>query len=235
MLAEARKAVAPIGRPIIHRLHTLPRPHELANLAGYRRRARAHWRLRQDGYTMLLSSVARNLQELAETAEANEVPGALVDCGVWNGGSTMLLSSAAPSRQVWAFDSFEGLPEPVEADGARSQLHVGDCLGSEEMLRSGFERMGHQDRLHVVKGWFEDTFSKTLDEVGQVAVLHVDSDWYEPVKLTLESFYPQISPGGFVAIDDYRVWPGTKKAVDEFRETNHIDAPLERSHFWRKP
>src|SRR3954447_14721993 len=106
MLAEARNAVAPIGRPIIHRMHALPRPHELAHLGDYKRRARAHWQLRQEGYTMLLSSVARNLQEQAERVEGNEVPGALVDCGVWNGGSTMLLSSAAPTREIWAFDSF---------------------------------------------------------------------------------------------------------------------------------
>jgi O-methyltransferase len=234
MLAEARKAIAPIGRPIVHRIHALPRPREFAHAGDYVRRTRAHWRLRREGYTMLLSSRARNLLELAERVEAAGIPGALVDCGVWNGGSTMMLSSAAPSRQVWAFDSFEGVPEPAEVDGARSQLHAGDWQGSEEKLRGGFERMGHDDRLRIVKGWFEDTFPQVVDEVGPVALLHVDSDWYEPVKLTLETFYPLISKGGFVAIDDYRFWPGTKKAVDEFRATHNIDTPLERSHFWGK-
>jgi hypothetical protein len=234
LLAEVRKAIGPLGNPIIHRIHALPRPREIPHASDYARRVKAHWRLRQEGYTMILSSRARNLLELAEKVEANGIPGAIVDTGVWNGGSTMLMSMAAPSRQVWAFDSFEGLPEPVEADGARSKLHVGDCLGSEDMLRNGFEDLGHVDRLHVVKGWFEDTFPTVAEEIGPVALLHVDSDWYEPVKLTLETFYPQISDGGFVAVDDYRFWPGTRKAVDEFRGGQGISTPLERSHFWTK-
>src|ERR1700694_3979891 len=63
-------------------------------------------RVRQRGYTMLGCRRGRALFRLAREVERQNVPGALVDCGVWNGGSTALLSAGAPTRDVYAFDSF---------------------------------------------------------------------------------------------------------------------------------
>lgn len=194
-----------------------------------------HWRLRKRNFTMLGSRYGRNLSMLAETVEAEGVPGTLVDCGVWNGGSTMLLAMGAPSRDVWAFDSFEGLPSPGENDGERSTLHEGDCVGSEQVLKEGFREIGAEARLHVVKGWFDETLAASRDRIGSIAVLHVDADWYDPITLALETLYPLISPGGFVAVDDYRVWPGARRAVDEFRLNHQIQASLRAFHYWRKP
>ena len=72
-----------------------------------------------------------------------------------------------------------------------------------------------------------------------MAVLHCDGDWYDSVLLTLETFYPKVSPGGFVVIDDYGHWVGAREATDEFRRRLEIDAPLHRvdytGRFWRKP
>jgi O-methyltransferase len=180
----------------------------------------------------------RTLYRLARHIERRRVSGALVDCGVWNGGSTVLMSTGAPSREAWAFDSFEGLPEPSPMDGHESLEWAGECLGSEEKVREAFMRFADPGRLHVVQGWFEETFELSAPLVGRVALLHADGDWYESVALTLATFYEYINAGGYVVIDDYGHWEGAQRATDEFREVNGISAPLVRVDYtgvyWRK-
>jgi O-methyltransferase len=216
-----------------------PRRADLRRPARYGEGARLQRRLMREGYTMTSSRRGRTLHRLAATAAEDGVPGALVDCGVWNGGSTVLLSRGAPERDAWAFDSFEGLPEPGDLDGAASHDHVGDCLGSEERLREAFRLFADPSRLIVRKGWFQATFPSAAEEIDAVAVLHCDGDWYDSVMLTLETFYPKVSSGGFVVIDDYGHWVGAREATDEFRSRNGIGAPLRRvdytGRYWRKP
>lgn len=217
----------------------LPTAFEAKRPIRYARSLRLWFRVRQSGYTMLGCRRGRYLFELADEAVRRGVPGALVDCGVWNGGSTALLSAGAPERDVWAFDSFEGLPEPgdAELDGTDAARFVGDCFGAEENLQAVVAQHGSPERLHVRKGWFEDTLAPESRAVGPIAVLHADGDWYESIKVTLEAFYDQISIGGFVAIDDYFVWAGARKATDEFRAARGIRAPLlkrEAGVYWCK-
>jgi O-methyltransferase len=197
------------------------------------------WReIRQRGYTMLGCRRGRTLYRLAREADRQSITGALVDCGVWNGGSTALLSAGAPSREVYAFDSFEGLPPSDEQlDGEHSVDREGWCLGVQDNVRDALRRFGSPERLHIVKGWFEDTFPVEVESIGPIAVLHADGDWYASVRLTLETFYDRISPGGFVAVDDYGVWSGARQAVDEFRESRAIAEHLvrvEAAAYWRK-
>jgi O-methyltransferase len=196
-------------------------------------------RVRQRGYTMLGCRRGRTLYRLAREIDRRSIPGALVDCGVWNGGSTALLSAGAPTREVYAFDSFDGLPpSDAQVDGEHTVDRAGWCLGVEDNVRDALQRFGSPQRLHIVKGWFEDTFPREVDSVGPIAVLHADGDWYASVRLTLETFYDRISPGGFVAVDDYGVWSGARKAVDEFRSARSIEEPLtavEAAAYWRKP
>lgn len=218
----------------------LPRRHELRRPTQYLDGLRAHHRLLREGYTMISSRRGRALTRLARDLDPRGIPGAIVDCGVWNGGSTILLSRAAPQREIWAFDSFEGLPEAdLELDGREAKDWTGECLGAEDKLRAGFSRYANPERLHVVKGWFEDTFRHAVEDVGTVALLHADGDWYDSVKLTLETFYDRIAPGGLVVLDDYGHWIGAQRATDEFRRERGITAPLVRidyaGRYWRKP
>lgn len=216
-----------------------PRPAELADLREWARGAQLHRTLLREGYTMTSSRRGRLLHRLAAEADRTGVAGALVDCGVWNGGSTILLSDGSPLREVWAFDSFEGLPAPVEADGPGSAAWTGECLGAEDMLRAGFAKYASPERLHVVKGWFEDTLAQHADEIGPIAVLHADGDWYESVLLTLQALYPKVQSGGFIVIDDYGHWVGAQRATDEFRASVGDTAPLQSADYagrwWRKP
>jgi O-methyltransferase len=226
---------------IAWRRDLLPSLGELPALGRYRRSHGLYRRLRAGGWTMLGPRRGRTLFRLADEVERAGVPGALVDCGVWNGGSSILLAAGAPSRELWAFDSFAGLPEPDAAsDGAEAAGMGGDLVGSEEKLRDGFARFaGGVQRLHVRAGWFEDTLRPAAAEIGPVAVLHCDGDWYESVRLTLEVMYPLVSPGGFVVIDDYGTFPGAQRATDEYRSTVGDAAPLRRidhtGRYWRRP
>lgn len=214
--------------------HSRPRVRELAHPLWLWRGSVFHIRLWRGGYTLMSPLHGRHLFSIARRVERSRIPGAIVDCGVWNGGSTALMGAAAPSRDVWAFDSFEGMPAPSEFDGEQGQGWEGKVRGSVEMVRAGFERYADPRRLHVVKGWFEETFPQVVDEVGPVALLHVDADWYESVLLALRTFYPRLSEGGYVAMDDYQWWPGARRATDELRAQEGITSPMVEQHYWEK-
>ena len=198
------------------------------------------WRhLRAGGYTMIDSRRARTLSRLARACEEEGVAGALLDCGCFNGGSTVMMAAGAPSRDAWAFDSFEGLPAPGPHDPERAHDWTGRLVASEEKVREAFRRFAPSTPLHVVKGWFRDSFLVALPQIDTVGLLHVDGDWYESVKLTLETFEPRVQAGGFVVIDDYGAWEGARAATDEYRSAQAITTPLveidRTATYWRKP
>jgi O-methyltransferase len=223
---------------VYRRWDALPRPAEVGDLDRYWRARVLHRALWDGGWTMLGSRRGRLLYRLADEVSRRSIPGALVDCGVWNGGSSILMAAGAPDRDVWAFDSFAGLPEPGDVDGPNSVQFAGECVGSEHKLREGFERFADPARLHVRAGWFENTLPEAAGEIGPIAVLHCDGDWYESVRLTLESMYPLVSRGGFVVIDDYGAWPGARRATKEHRRKAGDSARLRRTdhagRYWRK-
>jgi len=158
------------------------------------------------------------LCDLARQIDRDKIRGAIVECGVYKGGGAAVMTRcASPDREVFLFDSFEGLPPPTANDGqlAQSQYQAGWCASSEDDVRALFTELGLLGpRVHFVRGWFHETFPVT--RVGPIALLHVDADWYESVKLCLERFWDDVARGGFVVFDDYGRWEGCTRAVDEF-------------------
>ena len=171
-----------------------------------------------------------------ETVEWGRIEGCLVECGVARGGTAALMIQASfhkrpiriiGLRDTWLFDSFEGLPEPTAENGVLRKpqgmdksswdLAKGYCLGTQEEVEDllfnkfGFDR----EKVHLVKGWFQDTLPEYRGKVGDIAVLRIDGDWYESTKCCLENLYEQVVDGGYVIIDDYAL-VGCRKAVDEF-------------------
>jgi SAM-dependent methyltransferase len=172
------------------------------------------------------------LEALAIIAQpVTKLIGALVECGSWNGGSAALLASAAyrPGRHVWLFDSWEGMPEPSENDGGRAlgkykQLAGNFCVGDMSRVSGAFWQAGVIDNtLHIRKGWFQDTLPLAAREIGKIALLHIDADWYDSVAICLRVLYPQVKKGGLVIIDDYGHWPGCRLAVDEYFSKAPVD------------
>lgn len=174
-------------------------------------------------YTMVSVPRLVNLYERVQEAYARQLPGDIVECGVWHGGSSAVMGAACLDsnvrRNVWLFDSFQGLPKPGENDGAMEHDFYFDgwCKGDTDKVREIFHRLKiSPDTLNIVPGWFESTLPAAKASIPQIAVMHVDADWYDSVKLALDTLYERVVPGGFVVIDDYWLWQGCKKAVDEF-------------------
>ncbi|OEU49620.1 MAG: hypothetical protein BA861_09075 [Desulfobacterales bacterium S3730MH5] len=171
----------------------------------------------------------RNLYRLARRIETERIPGDVVECGVFNGGTAAILAHFATrspcGRSMWLFDSFEGMPGTTQEDGEAAKEDEGKIVGNIEKVWQVLKMVGADlTRVRIVKGWFQDTFPTV--KIEQVALLNIDSDWYESVKLCLETFYDAVVPGGYISIDDYGHWPGCKQAVDEFFVTRHLTYKL---------
>lgn len=178
-------------------------------------------------YTMVHVTKRKVLYTLTKDIDKLNVPGDIVECGSYNGGSAALMAyvlrNSQAQRNIWLFDSFEGLPVPTEKDGQRvSQLYYkGWCKGNVSNVMEIFKKLSiPKDRIHITKGWFHDTFPAV--HIPQIALLHLDADWYESIKLCLEKFYDCVQPGGFIVIDDYDIWEGCAKAVDEFIKNRNL-------------
>ena len=188
-----------------------------------------------------------NFQYCIETAVADGVPGDIVEAGVWRGGGSVLARAVLQSlgvtdRTVWLADSFAGLPEP---DGERYPADRDFDLSRVEYLRASledvqetFRRFGLLDsQVRFIKGWFRDTLPVT--PVRRIAVARLDADLYESTMIGLECLYHNISPGGFVILDDYFLIPPCRQAVDDFRRRYRIETPVEQidwsAGFWRVP
>ncbi len=185
-----------------------------------------------------------HLQACVETVLREEVPGDLIETGVWRGGSVILMrgvlaAHADPERRVWVADLFRGLPPPNgkwQID-ARSKLHEVDLLAvSRAEVERNFQAYGLlDDRVRFLEGWFEDTLPGA--PIEQLAVLRLDGDMYRSTISVLEALYDRVSPGGFIIVDDYAL-PPCKAAITDFRVARNITTPIEAIDwtgvFWRK-
>jgi len=161
--------------------------------------------------------------------EANNIPGAFVECGVWKGGSSMAaaLTFKTP-RPLFLFDTFAGMTDPTADDRhtasgqpASAMLRNADpratirCYSPLEEVKRNMASTGYPAAdISYIKGKVEDTLPAAAPQ--QIAVLRLDTDWYQSTRHELEHLYPRLSPGGVLIIDDYGFWAGARKAVDEY-------------------
>jgi O-methyltransferase len=168
-----------------------------------------------------------------------ELPGDFAECGVWRGGSVLamiltLQDMGAPPRDIHLYDTFEGMTEPTEldtsaldgsaleiwkeaqADGARAWPEMfGPDVFDERSVRATLLATGYpEERIHIVKGRVEDTIPAHAPEA--LALLRLDTDWYESTRHELHELYPRLADGGVLIIDDYGHWEGARRAVDEY-------------------
>jgi O-methyltransferase len=164
----------------------------------------------------------------------HRIPGDVVECGVWRGGSMQavartLASAGDTSRDLHLFDTYEGMPPPTDRDVRRSDERTADellaaesrdeskvwAVATLEDVQDGFSQVPYPaERVHFVKGKVEDTIPGHAPE--QISILRLDTDWYESTRHELEHLYPRLSPGGVLLLDDYGYWEGAREAVDEF-------------------
>ena len=192
-------------------------------------------------YTLVGPERVHNLFVLAQRVEEEKIPGDVVECGVCNGGTAAILARFATrsglNRTTWLLDSFQGMPETTCEDGDAAKAHIGKEVGDPARVNKVLRDVGaNMSRVRIIPGWFQDTFPSV--SASQIALLNIDADWYESVKLCLETFYDRVVPGGFISFDDYGHWPGCRKAVDEFFQARELPYKLHQvdytAHWFQK-
>ena len=196
--------------------------------------------------TMIGVHRLRNVRNCAEAALMGGIPGDLIEAGTWRGGAAIMMRGVLEAhriadRRVVVADSFRGLPEPdaerYPADASDLNYTAEELAISLEEVRANFERYGLLDeRVEFVEGWFRDTLPGLSERTW--AVVRLDGDLYESTMDGLTNLYPQLSPGGFLIIDDYG-FDNCREAVEDYRRDNGVDAPVTEvdwtGAFWRKP
>ena len=192
-------------------------------------------------FTVASAARQRSLVRLAETIEAERIPGAVVECGVLDGGTAglMALKTAPSGRPVHLFDAWQGLPKTTAEDEEAGKKWVGEVVGSPRRVAELMKTLGIEPaRVEYHVGWFHETFPTA--QIPQIALFHIDCDFYDPVKLCLDVWYPKVVSGGFIQFDDYSEFIGCRKAVDAFL-SDHPELHLEsfgefgKAYYLRKP
>ncbi len=188
-----------------------------------------------EGYTM--TGIARRyaLLQAVQHLVKHKIKGAFIECGVWHGGSMMLvanelMASGEGDRELYLFDTFEGMTAPSALDQDWTGIDANARMKADEALRDtshmwcisplqtvvqNMALTGYpQTHVHFIQGRVEDTIPDQAPE--EIALLRLDTDWYESTRHELTHLYHRLTPGGIMIIDDYGYWKGQRQAVDEF-------------------
>jgi O-methyltransferase len=197
-------------------------------------------------YTMTSVERMYALYKGVEYIVKNNIPGDFVECGVWKGGSSMLIAKTLQKfgvndRKLWMYDTYEGMSEPTKDDADNTGLSAEEqlkkaskanqesvwCYSSLDEVKANLTLTGYNMSLiHFVKGKVEDTIPDHIP-LGDISLLRLDTDWYESTKHEMNHLFPKLVSQGVLIIDDYGHWVGAKKAVDEYLAQHHIPLLLQ--------
>lgn len=174
------------------------------------------------------------LVQSVEHLHRNGIAGDIVECGVWRGGNLIIAGLIQQrlkrSGTIWGFDTFEGMSVPTDADQALHYDEVAQetfekkrrgefsdwCYSPIEEVRANLTRHVPDADVRLIRGKVEETLLDPANIPERIALLRLDTDWYESTKIELEVLFPRLVPGGVLIIDDYGDWAGAKRAVDEY-------------------
>jgi O-methyltransferase len=203
----------------------LARTVELVRFAKDERRFRKTFRKYRE-FTMIPENIYIGNLHLASTVR--NISGDVIECGTWRGGMIAGIADVLGSdRNYRLFDSYEGLPPAKEIDGeaalawqrdTSSPGYYNNCRASEDEARQAMSMSVATDYT-LVKGWFNETLP--CANVGPIALLRMDADWYDSTKAILENLADRVVPGGLIVVDDYYVYQGCARAVNEFAVARH--------------
>jgi O-methyltransferase len=221
-------------------------PFERVPFDHYTRELGRDWPL--DADTMIGLRRLDNIQECVTAVIRDDIPGDLVETGVWRGGASIFMRAVLAAygdttRRVWCADSFQGLPTPnvidYPADKIAQWHKRQELVVSLDTVKKNFARYGMlDDQVMFLKGWFKDTLPKA--PIEKCAVIRLDGDMYESTMDALNCLYDKLSPGGFLIIDDYGIPEDTcRRAIHDFRDAHGIREPIVDidgwGAYWRRP
>ena len=186
-------------------------------------------------YTMTSAERLWSLISAVSYATAEQVPGDFVECGVWRGGSVMAMARqlsrlGVTDRRIWLYDTFAGMTAPTDDDIAADTGESAEAMMTRTDIGDGNNVWAHATRPDVEANlattnypaenfiYVEGDVAKTLSShvPDAIAILRLDTDWYESTKVALEILYPRLAVGGVCILDDYGHWQGARKAVDDY-------------------
>ncbi len=162
------------------------------------------------------------------------IKGSIIECGVWKGGCTAIMAEHLKnlqdiSRDFYLYDTYEGMSEPTDKDFSfftkkkAKELYktyqkdgkTDWSVGTLDTVQKTLEQTGYpQDKIHMIEGKVEETIPQNIPDT--IALLRLDTDWYESTRHELEHLFPKLVTGGILIVDDYGAWAGSKQAVDEY-------------------
>lgn len=183
-------------------------------------------------YTMTSKERVISLEAAVRYLCAYDIAGDMVECGVAAGGSVMaiavtLMDLGTSDRHLWLYDTFEGMPAPTEHDIGRFDTPAMKLYKKRHNQEGGWIRFSVEDvkanvlstgypeaQFQFIQGKVEESLLKSVPQ--RIALLRLDTDWYESTKSEMEILFPLVAPGGLILLDDYFRWMGSRKAVDEY-------------------
>jgi len=197
-------------------------------------------------FTMTSYERVFSLCKAVEYLVTNSIEGSIVECGVWKGGSMMaaasvLLRLGVCDRELCLFDTFEGMPTPGRDDVSFRGVSASDLMeraadnpaawiwarSNQDEVKQNLLSTGYpKNRINLVKGRVEETVPAFAP--GHIALLRLDTDWYESTRHEMEHLFPRLAVGGVLIVDDYGHWKGARKAVDEYVATHNVPLLLNR-------
>ncbi|HTA29595.1 MAG TPA: TylF/MycF/NovP-related O-methyltransferase [Candidatus Cybelea sp.] len=164
------------------------------------------------------------VENLALAERVRDLPGCVVECGVWRGGMSAGIGKVmGPQRDYFLFDSFEGLPPAKEIDGKAamdwqsdkdSPSYYENCAAGTEFAEKAMALAGIKS-FHLKKGWFDKTLPGFKPPMP-IALLRLDGDWYDSTMVCLSHLFDFVTPGGLIVLDDYYTWDGCSRALHDF-------------------
>jgi len=211
----------------------------------------AQWMRRNtwEAHTLLDPSGLSNVEYCVRNILNKDIPGDLIECGVWKGGTCIFMRGLLKAlgdreRTIWVADSFQGLPDPdpdicpLDTISHEILKVIGAFSVSLEAVRANFKAYDLLDKqVQFLPGWFCDTLATA--PIEKLALIRLDADYYDSTVQALEALYPKLSAGGYIIIDDYGTYTlGARRAVDEYRARHEIQQPIvvvnESIVFWEK-
>jgi O-methyltransferase len=248
MYVEATPPVTPWKRRVFDRLQAAlaPKNYCIVKRVPYDKELRAvgkDWP--PEAETMVGLRRLDNVQECIRSVIRENIPGDVIETGVWRGGTTIFMRAALEAygdreRTVWVADSFRGLPPP-DPDyplDAGDPHHTYDSLAvSQDDVKKNFRRYKLlDDRVKFLEGWFKDTLPKA--PIEKLSLMRLDGDMYQSTIDAISALYPKLSVGGYCLVDDYLWHKPCARAIEDYRSANGITEPIEKVDwtgvYWRR-
>jgi len=173
--------------------------------------------------------------------QIKNLEGDIVECGVWKGGnlilSQLLIENYKLNKRVYGYDTFKSMSQPGHLDVQRITGEFAEvewknrnkknqnlwCYSSFEEVQTNINNnVENYDNIRLVQGKVEETLKDEKNLPKTIPLLRLDTDWYESKKMELQVLYPRLVKGGVLIIDDYGMWDGCRRAVDEYFKGSYV-------------